>query len=122
MGRKAEAEQCLREGLKHNPNSHEILFELGRCYYERDDLDRARNLWEVGTRRWIEQESAKPADDRNVLAGGMLLNHLARLEARAGNRDQAVHWLTILKKFSPEPAEIEKRIQEARLGKLTELK
>lgn len=121
MGRKPEAEQCLREGLRHNPNSYELLFELGRCYYERGDLDRSRNLWEVGTRRWLEQESAKPVEEQNRMVGSLLLNHLARLEVRSGRNDKAVQWLNLLKPFAANPAQIEKRIEDARAGKLADL-
>src|SRR5947208_13930363 len=43
LGKVKEAEQFLREGLQANPNSHEILFELGRLYHENyHDANRAR--------------------------------------------------------------------------------
>jgi hypothetical protein len=51
-----EAEAFLREGLRHNPNSYEILFELGRLYNENDhDTDRARNVWQLALNRWYEK-------------------------------------------------------------------
>src|SRR5262245_14288817 len=34
LGKVTEAEQFLREGLRANPDSYEILYELGRLYYE----------------------------------------------------------------------------------------
>jgi tetratricopeptide (TPR) repeat protein len=118
LGRKAEAEAFLREGLRHNPKSYELLFELGRCCYDRNDLDHARNLWELAITRWREQENPKPVEQQNRFAAEEILNYLARLEARAGNREKAAQWLTIVKKTSPHPEEIDKRIQEAREGKL----
>src|SRR5881396_535053 len=53
-----EAEQFLREGLQANPGDCEILFELGRIYFEnRHDPVRARNLWELAARNWREREA-----------------------------------------------------------------
>ena len=55
-GKVAEAEKFLRDGLRANPDSYEILFELGRLYYESEhDAARARNVWELALRRWQEQ-------------------------------------------------------------------
>jgi len=34
LNRPREAEAFLREGLRNNPGSYEILFELGRLYHE----------------------------------------------------------------------------------------
>ena len=49
LGKVKEAEDFLREGLRNNPDSYEILFELGRLYYENNhDPARARNVWELG--------------------------------------------------------------------------
>src|SRR5436190_6042392 len=39
-----EAEQFLREGLRQNPQSYEIMLELGRCYMDKRDHDRGRNV------------------------------------------------------------------------------
>ncbi len=48
LNRPEEAEAFLREGLRNNPDSYEILFELGRLYNENDhDTDRARNVWQL---------------------------------------------------------------------------
>jgi len=118
LGRKAEAEAFLREGLRHNPQSFELLFELGRCYFDRNDLDRARNVWELAMRRWREQENPKAPEQQNRFMAEQILNNLARLEARAGNREKAAEWLGIVKKISPHPEEIDRRIAEVRAGKL----
>src|SRR5262249_46280464 len=74
-----EAEQFLREGLRANPDSYEILFSLGRLYYENEhDPIRARNVWELALRRWNEQEAAgkKP----NKFGFEKITVNLARLE------------------------------------------
>ena len=118
LGRTNEAEQFLREGLEHNPQSYEILFELGRCRFERKDLDHARRFWLLAFSRWREQENGKPKEQQNRFVAEEILNHLARLEARAGNREAAIQWLNIVRKTSPYPNEIDKRIEEVRAGKL----
>lgn len=117
IGKKGEAEEFLREGLRHNPRSYELLFELGRCHFERNDLNQARNLWELAFQRWREQENPKPVEQQNRFMAEQILNYLARLEARAGNRAKSAEWLGIVKKVSPHPEEIEKRIQEVLAGK-----
>ena len=46
MGKVKEAEEFLREGLRNNPDSYEILLELGRLYHDNyHDSVRARNVW-----------------------------------------------------------------------------
>ncbi len=116
LNKNEEAEQFLREGLRHNPRSYEIMLELGRSYFERKDYVRARNVLEMAITRWREQENSKSEDQQNRFAAMQILNHLARVEDRTGNRERAIEWLAILKKVSPHPAEIDKRIAEVRAG------
>ena len=64
LGKVKEAERFLREGLRNNPDSYEILLELGRLYYEsKHDPARARKIWELALRRWTEQEAAHKKPD-----------------------------------------------------------
>ena len=112
-----EAEQFLREGLRQNPESYEIALELGQSYLDRRDHDRARNVLELAFRRWREQENSKPADQQNIFSVLQILNNLARVEDRTGHREQVVHWLELVRKASPHPEEIDKRIAEVRAGK-----
>lgn len=116
LNRKEEAEQFLREGLRRNPQSFEIMLELGRSYLEKGDLDRARNVLEMGFRRWREQENSKSAEQQNRFAAAQLLNNLALTEDQSGNREQAINWLQIVKKISPDPKAIDQRISEIRAG------
>ncbi len=116
LGKRAEAEEFLREGLRHNPQSYELLFELGRSAFDRAETDRARNLWELAMTRWREQENPKAADQQNRFMALQIVNSLALLESRAGNRDRAVRWLEIVRKLSPHPTEIDKRIEEVKAG------
>jgi hypothetical protein len=54
MHKVAEADAFLHEGLRHNPDSYDILFELGRLYDEDyHDTDRARNVWKQAVRKWL---------------------------------------------------------------------
>lgn len=111
-----EAEQFLREGLRRNPESYEIMLELGRGYVTKRDLIRARNVLEMAMQRWREQENSKPAEEQNRLSAQQILNYLALVEDQAGNRERAISWLTIVKKLSPHPEEIDKRIAEIQAG------
>ncbi|HSU55951.1 MAG TPA: hypothetical protein VLT36_17980 [Candidatus Dormibacteraeota bacterium] len=111
MHRIREAEDFLREGLRANPNSYEILFSLGRIYYENEhDAARARNVWELGLRRWNEQEPGKKEPDK--LALEELTVNLARLEENEGNLDKAIAYLEMAKKVSPAPQNLEQQIHE----------
>jgi tetratricopeptide (TPR) repeat protein len=118
LNKKAEAEEFLREGLRYNPHSYELLFELGRSHYERKDYERARNLWQLAVSRWRDQENSKPAEEQDRFKLQQILNNLAAVEARLKNPAAAVEWLTIVKKLSPHPEQINKRIEEVRAGKL----
>jgi hypothetical protein len=56
-----EAEAFLREGLRNNPDSCEILFELGRLYNENyHDPDRARNVWQLAVKKFMNGRSPRP--------------------------------------------------------------
>ncbi|MBI5385675.1 MAG: hypothetical protein HZA90_13435 [Verrucomicrobia bacterium] len=114
MNKETEALQFLREGLRHNPDSYDILFELGLCYENKNESALARNLWEISLRRWQEQQSRRERPDHLMLA--QLLTHLARLEVRAHRPDVAVKYLETLKTISPHPEEIQKRIEEVKAG------
>jgi tetratricopeptide (TPR) repeat protein len=111
LGKVKEADAFLRDGLRANPDSYEVLFELGRLYDENyQDARRARNVWELAVRQWREQESNKPEPD--VTAYRELVTHLARLEEREGNLREAVMYLEELKKVSPGPELIQQQIDE----------
>lgn len=117
LNKNDEAEQFLREGFRQNPRSYEIMLELGRCYFDKHDYVRARNILELAMTRWREQENAKPDDQKNRFAAEQIVNYLALVEDRSGHPDRAIRWLEIVKKLSPYPAEIDKRIAEVRAGR-----
>ena len=109
LNKVAEAEQFLREGLQANPESYEILFELGRIYREnKQDPERARNLWELALRRWREQEN--PKADRNILLYAEIVGNLAKLEEESQRYPLAIGYLTLLKQVSPYKDSVQKWI------------
>ncbi len=112
MGKTTEAEAFLRDGLRANPDSHEILFELGRIADEHGkDPARARNLWELALAKWRKFELPKKDPDTFSLL--QIASHLAMLAERESRWDEYLHYLGLWRAASPQPAEIEKRIAEA---------
>jgi tetratricopeptide (TPR) repeat protein len=110
LNRPREAEAFLREGLRNNPGSYEILFELGRLYDENDhDTDRARDVWQLALYKWSKDPEAVKD---NKLAFEEITVHLARLEREAGNWQQAIHWFQAAQKVSPDPNALQQRIDE----------
>jgi len=111
MGRVKEAEQFLREGWRANPDSPEILFELGRMYEENyGDPARAQNLYTLTLKKWQVSEAAKPHPDK--FTSIEVTMRLARLHQRQGRIDEAVRYLQMLKTLSPRPEAIQKQIDE----------
>jgi tetratricopeptide (TPR) repeat protein len=109
MHKDKEAEQVLREGLRNNPQSYEILFELGRLYNDSyHDPDRARNLWELAVRYWFKLSS----DDQreNKLHLEEIATNLGQIEDKAGNYSQALNWYQAAQKVSLAPENVQKLI------------
>ncbi len=118
MGRADEAEQFLREGLRANPGSYEILFELGRVFAENHhDPARARNLWEVALRNWRKQESGKSDPDRFSFLE--ITSHLAKLEAGEKHYARALDYMEMWKARSPNSGAVQKQIDELRKKAVT---
>lgn len=118
LNRVPDAEAFLRDGLRANPGSHEILFELGRLYAENNrDVPRARVVLELAADRWLKQAAQQPEPD--VQAYARILGQLGDLEERTGNLPRALAHFTRLKQISLVPAAIQLRIDElqARLTK-----
>jgi tetratricopeptide (TPR) repeat protein len=113
LGKVKEAEQFLREGLSANPNSAEILFELGRLEEENHhDVDRARNVWELALRKWRQYEAKQKQPNLFVL--DEITIKLARLEEAAGHYERAIDYLEQAKEASPNPADLDRQIRELR--------
>ncbi len=117
LSKPKEAEEVLREGLRNNPKSSEILFELGRLYRENyQDAKRAENAWHSALRLWRQQ--GDEAKNASLSLFGEITGNLARLEVDAGNWPRAIQYFQLAKQASPNPAAIEKQIAEltAKLG------
>ena len=114
LHRPKEAEDFLRQGLRANPQSYEILFELGKIY-DRDlkEPDRARNVWKLGLRQWDEVEEDKEKPDK--VGRSRILEYLAQLEQTQGNYAQAIRYFEEARQYSPEPTRLDARINEVRL-------
>ncbi len=111
MNKPEEAEELLGEGLRANPDSFEILFELGRIYDGHyHDTARARQLWERAERKWFAVEARKPEEERNTFLLVQIRSHLALLEERAGNLESALAHMQRWKEVAPHPASIQARI------------
>ena len=116
MNNVKEADAVLHEGLRNCPDSYDILFELGRLYYESyHDLDRARNVWEEGVRLWLKLDPDARKDNRLVME--QLTTHLAKLEEDKGNLPHALEWLQAAQKVSGTPDVIGQQINRLK-GKL----
>lgn len=101
-----EAEQFLREGLRANPGEPSILLELGRIYHEeRNDVGRARNVFELALSRWRQREAGKPESDSFLHE--QILVQLADLERKQTNITKAVEYFTELKAVSPKKESIQ---------------
>jgi tetratricopeptide (TPR) repeat protein len=116
MGKVAEAEQFLREGLRENPDSYEIMYELGRVYSEnKNDQAHARNLWEAALRQWQKQVASLPDPERAYkFLFVEITSHLALLEEKQGNYPQALAYMELWKTRSASPDAVEKYIEEVR--------
>jgi len=74
MGKLGEAEQFLREGLRANPGSFEVLFELGKLFEEgRKDYVRAGNLFRVALTKWQAVPSTGSAQSPTRANASMFL-------------------------------------------------
>jgi tetratricopeptide (TPR) repeat protein len=118
----AEAEQVLREGLRHNPNDPQLLFELGRIYFDNyHNPVRARNIWEAALRSWEEQTGSAPLSEKlkpdsehydSRFIFEELQANLAQLEEKAGNPDAAIMRWEQAKLASSAPASVQRHIDE----------
>jgi tetratricopeptide (TPR) repeat protein len=111
LNRPDQAEAFLREGFRNNPDSVEILLELGRIYHESyHDLDRARNVWQLGINKYMALKPDEMKEAKLTFEG--LVVNLARLEDEAGNYEQSINWFHAAQKISPDPAALQKQIDD----------
>lgn len=128
LGKLEDAKQFLHAGLRSNPNSPELRYELGQLYYQNyKDLTHAKNVWLGALQSWNEVEAPKPIrtengeGERNVHLRGKILDALADEELQADRTNQAIEYFKQAKIDSPFPAQVQNRINEleASLGHAT---
>ncbi len=125
LNKVSEAEQVLREGLRYNPGNPQLLFELGRIYYENyDKPGQARSIWQAAIHQLVTgrtrcpsfAERLKPGkdnfDDRFVFQ--QLAEHLGDLDEKAGHYATAIADLQEAQLASPKPADLQQRIDDLR--------
>jgi len=106
-----DAEQFLRDGLRANPGSAAILFELGQLYFEnRHNPEQARNLYLAALDSWGRENSGKEEQDKFLI--GHIAGALAKLEEQEHDIPKAIEYLKLLKRVSPIPDAIQKQIDE----------
>ena len=111
MNKVSAAEKVLLQGLRYNPDSYEILFELGRLYNESyHDTSRARNVWEAAARKFQKLTPEEQQGDK--LMWERITTHLGELELNAGNLQKAVDWFQKAKTVSETPGNIQRQIDE----------
>jgi hypothetical protein len=108
-----EAEQFLREGLRANPDSYEILLELGRVYfYSRKNTFVARNIFELARQKWRRQEAAgkkpNPQDYEEILG------EMVKSDRAQGDVKQEMADLEELKQVAPAKESLQHQIDEAK--------
>ena len=113
LGRPELAAQLLHEGWRANPDSYEILLALGRIdEANRHEPVRAHNLYALALRKWHQQEDGKAEPD--LYTYREILGHLVLVDETQGDSAEAIQYLTLLKKISPNPDAIQRQIDEAR--------
>ena len=111
LNKPKEAEEFLRDGLSANPQSYEILFELGHLYeHDFKQPERARNVWRLALRRWDETEAGKEKPDKN--GRNLILGQLAELAMEQGELLEAIRYFEEAKQFSPAPDGLNGRIND----------
>ncbi len=113
-----EAEDFVRDGLKNNPRSPDLLFALGQIYLEdRKDYSRAKSLFLAALRCWHERDDSKPeksdtGDVKDYFVLEQIFDGLIQTELSSGHLDQALDYMKQLKPVAAEPAAVQKRIDE----------
>jgi len=106
-----DAEQFLRDGLRANPGSPAILYELGQLYFEgRHNPNQARNLYLAALRSWSVENSGKEEKEQDSFEYEHITSALSKLEMQEGNMPKAIEYLNLLKRVSPNPDSIQKQI------------
>jgi tetratricopeptide (TPR) repeat protein len=119
LKKSAEAEDFIRDGLRANPHSPDLLFVLAQIYLQdRKDYPRAKKLFLAALRCWHERDDSKPEKSdvpehgRDNLLLEQILGGLVKEEIAAGNLGQALDYMKTLKANATDPGGIQKQIDE----------
>jgi tetratricopeptide (TPR) repeat protein len=111
LGKVSEAERFLRQGVLNNPDSYELLCDLGTLYYKDEhDPAHARKLWEFALREWSKADASGKKPDPIQL--DQIAVNLARLEETQGNLSRAIELLQLSQRASPNPGSLQRQIDE----------
>jgi tetratricopeptide (TPR) repeat protein len=108
-----EAVQFLREGLRANPDSYEILLELGRVYfYNWKNNFVARNLFVLASQKWRRQEIAGKKPDPHAYEE--ILGEMVKTDRAQGDPKQEISDLEELMQVAPAKESLQHQIDEAK--------
>ena len=113
MNKPLEAEAFLREGLKENPDSYEILFELGKIYnFDKKQPQVARTLYTLALGKWRQQERQgfKPEPHTYV----EILGEMVRVDKEQNNLKNWLADLEELVKVTANKEAVQKSIEEVK--------
>ena len=106
-----QAEQFLREGLRANPDSYEILLELGRVYfYNRTNYFVARNIFILASQKWRLQEAAGKKPDPHAYEE--ILGEMVKTDRAQGDLKQELGDLEALRQVAPAKESLQRQINE----------
>jgi len=113
LNKPKEAEAFLRQGLRANPDSYEILLELGRVYYYNNkNPSVARNIWEIALQKWRKQDESKGKPDVRIYEE--ILGEMVRDDQQTGDLQKLLPDLEALKLVSPNKESVQKYIDDAK--------
>ena len=116
MHKTAEANQVLLEGLRENPGSCDILFELGRLYAESDhDTNRAENVWLAAAKNWRPVKGNDDAKYANDFIYEKITTQLAEAELNAGHPQQAIQWFQAAQEVSNTPDALQSALTKSKM-------
>ena len=119
MHRADEAHEVLLEGLRQNPGSCDILYELGRLYAESNhDTNRAVNVWNAAARNWQPVKGTDDEVSANNFIYEQITTKLGETERDAGHWQQAIAWFEKAKTVSRTPDSVQDDINEIK-GKMS---
>jgi hypothetical protein len=106
-----EAEQFLRQGQLANPDSYQILLELGRIYLlNYSNAFVARNILMEARQKWRQQEAAKAKPDPNAYEE--ILGTIVRADRAKGDKKLLRADLEELMKVAHSTESLQKEMEE----------